>query len=165
MSASELPVTSRDGLLVDTNLLVLWLIGETAIDAVGRTRRVREFDARAFGLVDAAVRRAREVVVTPHVLSESSNLLGQVGGTRGLPASARRLLVESGRVWRESHVRLREAMVDVGLVQAFGLTDWALLRLSRRYVLLTDDVGLVKASLRTGGRAINFRCYWIGGVL
>ena len=141
-------------LLVDTNLLVLLFVGAVDERAIARHRRTTTYDVAAFRLLATIVRQAQSIIVTPHVLTETSNLIRQCGeplaGRLGaglavfVSQATERVSASLDLVRDAQHLRL-------------GLTDTAVLDAQTRgAVLLTDDNGLYLASLAAGHAAINF---------
>jgi hypothetical protein len=141
-------------LIVDTNLLVLLVVGSASELHIARHKRTRIYDPEAFRLLVGILNQSAAVVVTSHVLAEASNLLRQCGeplashlGTRFAALVAQS--VEEHRdartlVGRPEHIRL--GLTDAGIleVQASGA------------ILLTDDNALYLTSLHAGHSAINF---------
>jgi predicted nucleic acid-binding protein len=141
-------------LIIDTNLLVLLVVGSAAESHIASHKRTRVYDGDAFRLLAGLVRQAASVVVTPHVLAETSNLIRQcrepLANALGLRFAAFVVQAEEEQreareiVHRPEHIRL-------------GLTDAGLLDVQKAgAVLLTDDIALYLASLAAGFPAINF---------
>lgn len=66
------------GVLVDTNLLMLFLVGAYDRKQVERTRRIQDrFMAEDFDILVSVLNQFETRVTTPHILTETSNLLGQ----------------------------------------------------------------------------------------
>jgi hypothetical protein len=64
--------------LLDTNLLLLLVVGRTDPSYVGTHKRTKDYDARDVAVIEALVAGYDGMVTTPHVLSEASNLLRQI---------------------------------------------------------------------------------------
>lgn len=65
---------------LDTNLLLLWIIGSIAPEQIGRHKRLKTFNEDDFKLLARLLDR-KQVVVTPNAMTELSNLARQ--GTFG----------------------------------------------------------------------------------
>lgn len=63
-----------NGLLLDSNLCVLYLVGKTNENRIPRFNRTQAYTIQQFHLLDWIVKRFRTMVTTPHVLTEVSNL-------------------------------------------------------------------------------------------
>src|SRR5438094_4633228 len=68
------------GLLIDTNLLLLYLIGMYDPDRIPRFKRTMSFTVDEFLLLDAIFTNFDKVITTPNILTEISNLSGQLPG-------------------------------------------------------------------------------------
>ncbi len=145
------------GVLVDTNLLMLLLVGIYDRNRVERTRRIRDrFRAEDFDILVAVLEQFETRVTTPHVLTETSNLLGQAlsGHVKEGVFSLFVELVSTD--WREQ----REASSALVAVPAFlwlGLADIAISEAARdSYLVLTDDGPLANHLGRLQVDALNF---------
>lgn len=69
------------GVLVDTNLLLLFYVGGYDRNLVERFPRTADrFVASDFDTLNGLLASFDKVATTPHILTETSNLLGQLGG-------------------------------------------------------------------------------------
>ncbi|KQP42476.1 hypothetical protein ASF49_01060 [Methylobacterium sp. Leaf104] len=139
---------------IDTNLLLLLVVGTASENFIRLHKRTNSYTADDFRLLVRILAYSDHVVVTPNVLTETSNLMRQFGH-KGLDAVIEvfRHLVD-GTV--ETFISSREAIAEPAF-HKLGLTDAALLALqSEEIVLLTDDLDLYIASVSAGRRAINF---------
>ena len=62
------------GLLVDTNLLLLYLIGKTNPNRISNLKRTDKYSIKDFELLARFMANFRSLAVTPHILTEVSNL-------------------------------------------------------------------------------------------
>lgn len=144
----------RSLLLVDTNLLLLLVVGSVDRSQVERFKRTRKYTAEDFDLLAAYVDRFEGLLVTPNVLTEVSNLAGQLadplrsrvfGTIAVLAVQLAEEYVPSSTVAREpDFVRL-------------GLTDISILFATReRASVLTDDLPLYLRLAGSGIAVENF---------
>ena len=63
-------------ILIDANLLVLFVVGQTGRQLITKHRRLREFSVDDYDRLVGMLRMV-ELVVTPNTLTETSNLLAQ----------------------------------------------------------------------------------------
>lgn len=107
-----------------------------------------------FDLLTGILGRARRVVVTPHVLTEVSNLAGQLTGDLG------RAAFEALARFTPEFVEVSEASAEIvqePLFARLGLTDAAVVRAARGVLtVLTDDQALYTALAYAGVRVYNF---------
>ena len=141
--------------LIDTNLLVLLVVGRTGQHLISKHRRLQAFTVDDFGRLDDILRGIDRVVVTPNTLTEASNLLAQ----HGEPERSRffdifRYLIE---VSQEICVTSFEAAQNPQFVR-LGLTDAAVLEaVSGETPLLTADLPLfLAAASKDHKAAFNF---------
>ena len=141
-------------LLVDTNILLLYIVGSLSLDRIARHKRTGNFTAEDYRLLAGLLRRFGGIVLTPNVLSEVSNLLGHTDEqTRTALLTLLRTLVQDSE---ECYVASVEA-VETREFLRLGLTDASILTLPiEELTVLTDDVHLYLALQRRGVEAINF---------
>ena len=144
----------RVPLLIDTNLLVLFVVGTAAKEYIAKHKKLSAFTVEDYDMLLRIVSGASEVLVTPNTLTETSNLAAYIGEParskvldvlRTVSAtSCERYVPSSAAAQRSEFIRL-------------GLADAALLELSAKDVtLLTTDFGLYNAALAKGAKAFNF---------
>jgi rRNA-processing protein FCF1 len=150
-----LAVPVPSGVLVDTNILVLYIIGTLDPDLIRKHKRTSKFLPTDYRLLDGLLRRFRRIVTTPNVLTEVSNLVDQIGGETGPKLQALLGgLVETS--FEEHYVQSVDASKEEEF-QRLGLADSSILLLAREDLLvLTDDRHLYMALLNRGIEAINF---------
>lgn len=140
--------------VIDTQLLVLLVVGLTSVDYVARHKRLRAYTRADLDLLAHAIRGPRRLLVTSGVLAETSNLLRQVNE----PALTRIMSAFRKLIGRadEHHVAARQSSERPEFVR-LGLTDTGLLDADDDgSVLLTDDGKLYTAAQDAGRRAVNF---------
>jgi hypothetical protein len=64
-------------LLVDTNILLLYIVGSLSLDRIARHKRTDTFTVEDYRLLDRVLRQFGGIVVSPDILTEVSNHLGQ----------------------------------------------------------------------------------------
>ena len=145
-------------ILLDTNLLILLVIGAVDSRWIGRHKRSRAFVISDWQLLLDLVGN-KPILTTPHILTEASNLLRKSGIS---PFADRRLmaaLADFVASAREEHVPAREVPVD-GIFLRLGLTDAVLHSLARPDVhLITTDFELYNAALGRHQPVTNFNHY------
>lgn len=140
--------------LVDSNLLFILVVGHTSRDHVGRARRTEQYSPEAFDLLQSALADYDRVLVTPHVLAETSNLLGYL--SEPLLSKTRSTLGQMLARWNEHYAPCVE-LIDAPIYLRLGVTDSALFTAASTTVtLLTDDFPLYLATSKAGREAINF---------
>jgi hypothetical protein len=145
--------------VLDTNLLLLWLVARTDANLLQKFKRVKQFTYRDFERLQELLQPYRKFVTTPHILSETSNFLDQA------PLRQRTALIEALKDFIRSGVevyRPADELIDRDEFNAFGLTDTAIAQLSAEAVVLTVDYRLAGKIEAMGGNALNFNHYRTG---
>ena len=140
--------------LLDSNLLVLFIAGMSSREYIGRHRRLRDYSEEDFDLLVEFIRPMSALVVTPNILTETSNLLS------GIAEPARSHIADTFRQimgsMDERFVQSTRA-VEQREFPRLWLTDAAVLtELANSHVLLTADLDLYLAASQRGYSAVNF---------
>lgn len=146
-------MTTRPKVILDTNLLVLLIVGLTSPRLIASHGGLKAYAADDFALLVGIVSRAAAIVVTPNTLSETSNLLKRIGEPARTAIQTR--FAAFIRKSEERYVESATASRRAEFVR-LGLADAALLCLSGEGVLLTADLGLYVAASAAGHKALNF---------
>ena len=140
--------------LLDTNLLVLFVVGLTSKDLIERHKRLSEFVPEDYDALLRILKNASEVLVTPNTLTETSNLAAHIAE----PARARVFATLREVIARSTEVTItsKTAAAREEFVR-LGLTDAAIISATREdTVLLTTDLSLYLATIAVGSQALNF---------
>ena len=145
---------TRSGLLIDTNLLVLFVVGAVNPARIELFKRTREYNKADFQLLLRVMERIKPWYTLAHVMAEVSNLTDLTG--RELTQS-RQVLKETLAVLREPAIASVHA-VEKAPYERLGLVDAAIATLARenRCAVLTDDFDLYVALSREGIVVLNF---------
>jgi hypothetical protein len=140
--------------VLDANLLVLLVAGMSGREYIGRHRRLRAYTESDFDLLLELIAPMSSIIVTPNILTETSNLL------RLIPEPARARISETFRKFidasEEHYIESSEAAKQREFIR-LGLTDSGILtKLTDTDVLLTADLDLYVSALRRGWNAVNF---------
>lgn len=139
-------------LLLDTNVLLLFLVGATAPSQVGG-KRLEAFDLTDLLRVQDFYKKSRYHVTLPNILTETSNLMGS--GKQELVANGAKLLSAFCSIVDEVYLPSKE-VTRLPQYEQLGLTDAAILNLSdRRIKILTVDHELASRVVYAGGDAVN----------
>ena len=150
---------TQPGLFIDTNLLVLLVVGSEGRELIVKHRRLDGYSANDYDILLDLIGPLGRVFVTPNTLTETSNLLAQHGDPERsrLFRMLRLIIMES----EEVVVASVEASAN-GAFERLGLTDAALLEVATAETpLLTVDFGLYYQATITKGydTAVNFTHY------
>jgi hypothetical protein len=141
-------------LLVDTNLLLLLVVGAFAPGQIERFKRTRAYSVDDYVLLTGFVRGFDQMLATPNILTEVSNLAGQLaeparsGALRALGTLALKI--------EEQYLASRTLVAEADFLR-FGLTDVAILIAARgRVAVITDDLPLYVRLASLGLDVTNF---------
>lgn len=137
---------------IDTNLLVLLLVGSVDRNLVARHRRTRNFFPEDYDRLSEIIDTLDQVFVTPNTLTETSNLLSGSQDVRMMRQLS--LLVQQAvEVYVASQLATNSRVFN-----RLGLTDAVLLEsISAERPLITVDFDLFDAALAKGDKfAYNF---------
>ncbi len=125
------------GLLIDTNLFLLYIVGIFDRKFISRFKGTNMYSEADFELVQKLARQFHRIVTTPYVIAELSNLSRVREPLRRKYFAC---LVEVLREAREVHIE-KEALFRYDVLPFIGFTDASLLETARRgrYCVLTDD--------------------------
>ncbi|WGD31675.1 hypothetical protein AncyloWKF20_07605 [Ancylobacter sp. WKF20] len=139
---------------IDTNLLLLFVVGVTNKNYIQLHKRLNAFFDGDYELLLKAIRGYKAIVLTPNVVSETSNLIRMTSEPRSSEIANRFevLIKNTPEVYissasassRREHARL-------------GITDCGLIELSAEGAhILTTDYDLFHAVSACGFTAVNF---------
>lgn len=145
----------RKGVLIDTNLLLLLLVGSYNTQLLGERgfKRVAQFTVEDFDLLLKLVAWFETVVTTPHILTEVSNLAGQLAENNKLGCF--RTFESTFKLFTE----LSHPSLPIFRQQHFpfiGLTDSVIVESTGDYLILTDDLRLAGRLENMGRDSLNF---------
>ncbi len=142
------------GLLVDTNLLLLYFVGAYDPHRIPKFKRTMTFVVEDFYTLLGFFNNFRRVVPTSNILTEVNSLAGQLPDD--LKASFNPVFAER-LTGLEEHYAKSEKLSQLPHFDKFGLTDAGIVDLAQgRYLVLTDDFRLFGYLQRLGVDAINF---------
>ena len=149
-------------LLLDTNLLILLVLGRYNRKLIGKHKRSREFVPEDYEILSHALRSYRRILVTPNLATEASNLLSQTSSPsrerlrEGLAA----LIRDICEVYVTSNDASRHEYFSF-----LGLADATIIScVVKDHTVLTMDFRLCGYLTKAGRRVINFNhlrnCWW-----
>jgi rRNA-processing protein FCF1 len=152
---SPSPAFPGTGLLVDTNLLVLFIVGRVNRNRIDNFKRTSKYSKEDFDLLLRVISGLGKPLYTvAHVLAEVSNLTVLQGPER---LRARQILKETVAVLQEPEIASVRA-TGAKEYPALGLVDAAIAIVARENdcAVLTDDLDLYVALINQGIPAFNF---------
>lgn len=144
----------QKGILIDTNILLLYFVGTTNRGRISRFNRTQQFVPEDYDLLLQILNYFQKVVTTPNILTEVNSLANQLGEPERSQCFT--YFAYSISAWEEFYIQSRESATSVQFVK-FGLTDCGILNLARnQYLVLTDDLKLASYLQKEGIDTINF---------
>lgn len=142
------------GILIDTNILLMILVGAYNPDRIPSFKRTAAYTVADFHLAVKLVQYMANVITTPSILAEVSNLSGQLD-------SKERFEYFSSFGWQiQKLLGIYVESVDVVRTDEFlrlGLTDAGIVELARRgRLVLTDDLPLFHRLMSMELPTLNF---------
>ena len=142
------------GLLVDTNLLVLFAVGAVNRNRIETFKRTRHYTKSDYDLLVLVLGKFKQLYTVAHVLAEVSNLTDLPGTER---VKARHVLKKTISLLHEAEMSSTRAAED-SLYQSLGLVDAAIGAVARAHncTVLTDDLDLYLRLTSEKVNVLNF---------
>ena len=158
--AEYVRVHRRDGILLDTNVLLLLLIAQFAPAYIGR-KRLDTYTLGDAQLLSGFVGKFHRILTTSHILAETSNLAAQMFTGRIKDEFFDRLfpLFSSAQEDAFHQCSIGAADVNQAIFVRLGMTDAgvvAAINIDTKRLLLTDDLDLHLAAINKGAPSIKF---------
>ena len=141
-------------LIVDTNLLILYLVGNNDIRHIADFKRTQAYSTDDYIRLATFMKLFKEVVTTPNILTEVTNLTDPLNKKLGHKLFP---------IFSHSFKHLSEKQVDSVSASAghsfaeFGLSDSVMVELSKmKYLILTDDLPFYSYLETRNIAAVNF---------
>jgi len=139
-----------EGIIVDTGILILFLIGSYDPNFIGDFKRTSNYSIDDFELLKKIFAYFKKLIITPQILAELSTLSITKGGIYGdklihyLQAVVRFLESVEERYQKSNCL----CGMELEVIGKYGLTDMTMFELSKktRMPILTDDLKLYNYS-------------------
>lgn len=144
----------QHGILVDTNILLLFFVGSYEPNWITKFKRTYQFNERDYQLLVSFLAAFERRITTPHILAEVSNLAGQ------LPHAVRYPFYQVYAALLDRLFEVHAAAAEIAQLPNFprlALTDSGIELVARgRYLVLTDDAPFGGHLRGAGVDAITF---------
>ena len=152
-----LPTLSKyyaKGILIDTNILLLYLVGSINKERITKFKRTNQFIPEDYSLLLELFKNFQKVVTTPNILTEVNSLANQLGE----PERSQCLNTFASLISLFDEEYLDSTSIsNYELFSRFGLTDCGIILLAKdKYLVLTDDLKLHLYLKSLGIDTINF---------
>ncbi len=144
----------RKGVLVDSNVLLLYFVGMYDPQRIPKFKRTIMFAVEDFYTLLSLFRYFSKVVTTPNILTEVSNLANPLAND--LTSTFYKQFAHQITVLEEHYIKSAK-LSPMPQLAKLGLTDAGILDLAQgQYLVLTDDFRLVGHLEKQGIDVINF---------
>jgi len=126
------------GILVDTNLLLLFFIGIFDVNYIEKFKRTKTYSIDDYNRVANIINSFSKIIVTPQILAELSNLSKQMDKSKLKQYFP--YLVNVIKKSREIYIKKNQLM-EINLLVAYGFTDFSIIKSAKegKYLVFTDD--------------------------
>lgn len=148
-------MTDFRSVLIDTNLLVLLIVGNVNQDSIKKCCKTKRYSPADFRKLEAYISRFNKIVITPNIATETCNLLNN-GLSGEYLHKARTILAKISTNSEERYLPTADAALQHWYLK-FGVTDTCILELAKEVgVAVTDDFKLFNCLLSINVDAVNF---------
>ncbi len=145
---------NNKGILIDTNILLLHFIGNYDPNYIPLFKNTSKYVPNDYKTLQVLFGMFSQVYTTPNILTEVSNLAGQLESSRRKKVFQD--MQDSIRILKEEYVQSKEVTTDPYFA-TIGLTDSGIKALSEKGILiLTDDFRLSQILQSQKLDVINF---------
>lgn len=145
----------QKGILIDTNILLLWFVGSVNRERIQKFNRTEKFVPEDYDRLQQILGYFYpKVVTTPNILTEVNSLAGKLGEPERSQCFSifGKYVANLNEFYIESKVA-----VNINNFTKFGLTDSGILAIAKnQYLVLTDDFRLANYLSNSGVDVVNF---------
>jgi len=133
-----------EGLIIDTNLLILFLIGKFEVEFIDKCKLTcNNYSRDDYNLLCQIIKLFKKVIITPHVITEISNLSRKAIIDEKL-INYFKIFIEFLKTpsLEERNISLETFFgIKINYISSFGFTDMAIYELSKNnnFAIITDD--------------------------
>lgn len=142
------------GLLIDTNLLLVYFVGSYDRNLIGNFKRTITFTIEDFEKLQRAFIFFEKIVTTPNILTEVNSLSNQLSENIKLQYFDK--IKDQISMLEENYLESK-VICELTHFSKFGLTDTGIINLVKdNYLVLTDDFRLANYLEKIEVDVINF---------
>lgn len=146
----------QKGILIDTNILLILFVGIVNPNRIPQFHRTKKFIPEDYKLLSALLKSFSKIVVTPNILTEVSNLIGNSNLKDPELSLCFNAISQAVNQLDEFYIESKTA-TQVEQFTKYGLTDCGIISVARdSYLVLTDDFKLAGYLKKIGIDSINF---------
>lgn len=145
----------RRGILVDTNILLVYFVGLHDPKTIPKFKRTCTFAIEDFNTVTSVLKFFDVRVTTPHILAEVSNFISQLPEKTAFDCFD--IFSKALTVLEEHQLPAQQIAANSPVFRKFGLTDTGIALLAKdKYLVLTDDLRVSHYLSNNGIDVLNF---------
>lgn len=142
------------GIIIDTNILLLYLVGSVNRERISRFKRTQQFISEDYDRLLEILENFQKIIITPNILTEVNSLANQLGEPEKTQCLIKFTLLISQIT--EEYIE-SVAVASHNVFFRFGLTDCGIMLLAEdKYLVLTDDLKLYLYLKAIGIDTVNF---------
>lgn len=142
------------GVLIDSNLLLLYFIGKYNPSVIQSFKRTKKFTIEDFDLLSQIICFFTKLITTPNILTEVSNLCNSLPGN--IKNNYFTEFAKQIQVLNE-HYKPSSNICSLDHFKKYGLTDSGIIELAKgNFLVLSDDFPLTNYLQSKNIDAINF---------
>ena len=128
------------GVLVDSNILLLYFVGMVRRDRISQFPRTEHFTSKDFDLLITFLSEFTTVATTPNILTEVSSFINKLGEPDR--SSCYEIFALQVSALSESYIPSQDIASTDWFFSVYGLSDCTMASLakSNQYLVLTDDL-------------------------
>ena len=132
----------RKGIIIDTNVMLVYIVGIYDHNYLPKFNKTRGYDREVFEYIYSVLAQFRRHIITPHILTELSNLSPKIRDNK----QGKKIAVYFD-VFRRVLERTNEEYINKGqvlnstLLPKLGITDLTIVEAAEKYkcLVFTDD--------------------------
>ena len=141
-------------LLIDTQLLVLFVVGITSERLIPIHKRTKTYTLKQYHLLKEIIGNTREFVIVPHIIAETSNLVSQTNEHDALRLRSK--LKQFADYAFESYIPSSEGFTDPSYLRLGVIDAILVISCARGATVLTADAGVYAEASSRGASVVNF---------
>jgi hypothetical protein len=155
MAEREISRYYNKGLIIDTNLLLLLVVGLYDRNFINKFKRVSAYNIEDFETLRKFTSKFKIIIITPHILAELSNLSFNIEGKR----LKKYFYFFSNILYPYKEVYLhKNILLNLELAGKIGITDCGIIETAKRHkcLAITDDLNVYLHMCYLNLPAVNF---------
>jgi len=150
----------RKGIIVDTNVMLVYIVGIYGHNYLPKFKRTRGYDREVFEYIYSVLAQFRRHIITPHILTELSNLSPKIRDNKQDNKLAAYFTVFKDVLERASERYInKDNILNSTLLPKLGVTDLTIIEAAEKYkcLVFTDDGPATGCMRHKGIEVLNLK--------